>query len=110
MIQGDLSTHPKAGVKQERILCKADNYELLDTIRGMVDAGNISQVRIQKAFPLVCTRMPTDAAGCFVRHKSLMVGGTGWFYCCGAHVITYRLRLVKLSTSWQQVRPMLNII
>lgn len=52
MIQGDLSEHPKDGVSQTRILCKADDYRKLDTIAAMVDAGNISDVRVQNTWPL----------------------------------------------------------
>ena len=39
-------------MSQTRLLCKADDYRKLDTIKGMVDAGNISQVKVQTAFPL----------------------------------------------------------
>jgi NADPH:quinone reductase-like Zn-dependent oxidoreductase len=52
MIQGDLSAHPKAGVSQARLLCKANDYRLLDAIAAMVDAGNVTDVRVQQAFPL----------------------------------------------------------
>jgi hypothetical protein len=62
MIQGDLSTNPKPGVTQTRLLCKADDYRKLDTIADMVAAGNLSQVRVEKAFPLVraCVQSGND--------------------------------------------------
>eukprot|EP00750_Incisomonas_marina_P005971 INCI14261.1.p1 GENE.INCI14261.1~~INCI14261.1.p1 ORF type:complete len:329 (-),score=51.57 INCI14261.1:127-1113(-) len=76
MIQGDLSEHPKPGVSQTRLLCKADDYHLLDTIADMVNVGNISDVRLQQSFPLasIGEAYNEQASGSVVGKVAIAIG------------------------------------
>jgi NADPH:quinone reductase-like Zn-dependent oxidoreductase len=76
MIQGDLSPNPKPGVSQARLLCKANDYRLLDTLAAMVDAGNLTHVRVQQAFPLAQVGEAYDelASGKVVGKIAVVIG------------------------------------